>query len=131
VLRTIDYVMIRENISVRADDYARTQSALQRFLRLLLGRAIAEQTAEERIVGERRLLGHAHALVGANRDHGGRYLADHVSIRVLRRRIRDRGKGRRSRRGAAAFACGRSKDERLKNAQIDGHDSDVQGTNSV
>ena len=50
VLSAIDHVMIRENVSVRADDYARTQRAFQRFLRLLLRRAIAEQTAEEWIV---------------------------------------------------------------------------------
>src|SRR5260370_36315913 len=96
--------MIRQNISIRADDYARTQRPFQRFLRLLLRRAIAEQTAEERIVRERRLLWHTHALVRANSDHGWRYFADHVSIRALRGSIRHWRDCRRCRRSAAALS---------------------------
>src|SRR5260370_30660161 len=123
--------MIRQNISIRADDYARTQRPFQRFLRLLLQRAIAEQTAEERIVRERRLLWHTHALVGTNSDHGWRYFADHVSIRVLRGSIRHWRNCRRGRSSAAALAGSGGKDERQKNDQVDSHDSDVHGTNSV
>src|SRR6266571_3144441 len=83
--------MIRQNVSVGAHDYAGPERALQRLLRLLLA-AIAEQSTKEGIITKWKLLWHADALVGSDRDDRGCNFGDQIRIGILWRRVRNRRK---------------------------------------
>ena len=56
VIRAVDDMLVRQNVTVLPDDDARPEAALARAARASLWPFLAEEVAEERIVRKRSLL---------------------------------------------------------------------------
>ena len=98
VFRSVDHVVIGQDVAVGAYDDAGAERGLTllRHLRPLL--PFPEEPAERRIVRERELLGRTTASLGPNRDHCRRDLVHELRIGVHARA--DRPCRRRLRRAA-------------------------------
>jgi hypothetical protein len=61
LFRSINYVVVSQDVAICADNHSRAKPALKRFTRLLLQTAPAEEILKEWIVKERLLLRCTHA----------------------------------------------------------------------
>src|SRR5437588_12364763 len=84
--------MIRQNVTVGADNHTRAKRLLNRFAWLLRLTLTTKQSAEKWIIKEWKLLRIAHAPVRANGDYRGRDFRNHVGVGVWRLCVRHRGK---------------------------------------
>jgi hypothetical protein len=73
VLGTIDYMMVRQDVSVGANDHARSQRVFDLAWRgsPAAGVTVAEELAKQRIFGEWKLFRSTHSSIRADGHDGG------------------------------------------------------------
>src|SRR5437899_1697752 len=103
--------MIREDVTIGADDHAGAKRLLNRFAWLLRLTLTTEQSAEKWIIKEWKLLRIANAPVRADRDYRRRNFRYHVGVGVLRLCVGHRRKIER-RVCCLSLACGDRNEQR-------------------
>src|SRR5262249_21670691 len=100
LLRTIDHVLVGQDISIARHDHARPEPTLpKRLRRPRAGELIAEEATEQVVLLTESSRGHPRSTFGVNGNDGRRDDFDNVRIRIARRGHRADDAPAASRRG--------------------------------